>query len=196
MVILDTQIAKSDPVTQVKRIIDKGYLNYENVAIAIDPEFHLYPGRKRPGIPIGAIKASQINDCQQLLDDYVRTHNQQKKKILIVHQFGDPNVNDGVPFMIQNKKELKTYENVDLVIVMDGFGAQAVKVDKYNKITDSKVYPFIRYRGIKVFFPNQWEHHGHYDKPPMNLDQIFGIEPAQDSTKPKMRSKPDVLIIC
>jgi hypothetical protein len=194
MVILDTQVAKSDPVTQVKRIIDKGYLNYENVAVAIDPEFHVYPGRARPGIPIGVIQASQINEVQQMLDDYVRTHNQTRKKILIVHQFGDPNVHDGIPFMIQHKKDLKTYDNVDLVIDMDGFGEQAVKVAKYNKITDSKIYPIIKYRGIKVFFPNNWEHHGHYDKPPMNLDQIFGLEPAKDG--PKMRTKPDVLIIC
>jgi hypothetical protein len=194
MVVLDTQIAKSNPVQQVKRIIDRGYLNYENVVVAIDPEFHVYPGRQRPGIPVGVIQASQINEVQQMLDDYVRIHNQQKKKILIVHQFGDPTVNDGVPFMIQNKKDLKTYDNVDLVIDMDGFGEQAAKVYKYNKITDSKVYPVVKYRGIKVFFPNKWEHNGHYDKPPMNLDQIFGLEPAKDG--PKMHAKPDVLIIC
>jgi len=193
MVVLDTQVGKSNPVQQVKRIIDKGYLKYENVVVAIDPEFHVHPGRERPGIPIGVIQASQINEVQQMLDDYVRTQNQPKKKILIVHQFGDPNVNDGVPFMIQNKKGLKTYDNVDLVIDMDGFGEQAVKVHKYNKITDSNVYPIIKYRGIKVFFPNKWEHHGHFDKPPMNLDQIFGLEPAKDG--PKMQAKPDVLII-
>lgn len=193
MVVLDTQIGKSTPVEQVKRIIDKGYLKYENVVVAIDPEFHVYPGRKRPGTPIGVIQASQINDAQQMLDDYVRAQNQPKKKILIVHQFGDPNVNDGVPSMIQNKKDLKTYDNVDLVIDVDGFGEQAVKVTKYNRITDSKVYPIIKYRGIKVFFPNKWESRGHYDKPPMNLDQIFGLEPAKDG--PKMNAKPDVLII-
>jgi hypothetical protein len=194
MVVLDTQVGKSDPVEQVKRIIDKGYLKYENVVVAIDPEFHVHQGREVPGIPIGVIRASQINEVQQMLDDYVRAHNQTRKKILIVHQFGDPNVNDGVPFMIQNKNDLKTYDNVDLVIDMDGFGEQAVKVTKYNKITDSKKYPIIKYRGIKVFFPNQWEHHGHYDKPPMNLDQIFGLEPAKAG--PKMHAKPDVLIIC
>ena len=193
MVVLDTQIGKSNPVQQVKRMIDKGYLKYENVAVALDPEFHLRPGKKRPGIPIGKIKAAQINDVQQILDDYVREQKLQKKKVLIVHQFGDPIVNDGVPFMIENKKELKTYENVELVIDMDGLGKQAVKVIKYNKITDSKVYPFIKFRAIKVFFPNRWEQHDHYDKPPLSLDQIFGIQPARNG--PKMQAKPDVLII-
>lgn len=193
MVVLDTQIGKSNPVRQVQRIIDKGYLRYENVMVALDPEFHVYEGRERPGIPIGTIKASQINEVQRMLDSYVREQKLSKKKILIVHQFGDPNVNDGVPFMIENKKDLKTFENVELVINMDGLGKQAVKVVKYNKITDSVVYPFIKFRAIKIFFPNKWEKHGHYDKPPLNLDQLFGIKPVQGG--PRMREKPDIVII-
>jgi len=193
MVVLDTQIGKSNPVQQVKRIINKGYLKYDNVVVALDPEFHVYAGRERPGIPIGTIKASQINEAQQLIDDYVRDQKLPTKKILIVHQFGDPNINDGVPFMIEDKKSLKIYENVELVIDMDGLGKQAVKVTKYNKITDAKVYPFIRFRGIKIFFPNRWEKRGHYDKPPMNPDQIFGLKPVKGGAR--VQVKPDVLII-
>ncbi len=193
MVVLDTQIGKSNPVQQVKRIINKGYLKYDNVGVALDPEFHVYAGRERPGIPIGTIKASQINEAQQLIDDYVRDQKLPTKKIMIVHQFGDPNINDGVPFMIEDKKSLKTYENVELVIDMDGLGKQAVKVIKYNKITDAKVYPFIRFRGIKVFFPNRWEKRGHYDKPPLNPDQIFGLKPVKGGAR--VQVKPDVLII-
>ena len=193
MVVLDTQIGKSNPVQQVKRMIDKGYLKYENVAVAIDPEFHVYEGKETPGQPIGTVKASQINDVQQMLDDYVRNQNLQKKKILIVHQFGDANVDDGVPFMIKHKSTVKTYDNVELVIDMDGLGKQAVKVVKYNKTTDAKVYPFIKFRGIKIFFPNRWEKHGHYDKPPLSLDQIFGLKKARGG--PLMQYKPDVVII-
>jgi hypothetical protein len=193
MVVLDTQVGKSDPVRQVKRIIDKGYLKYENVVVAIDPEFHVYEKRETPGRPIGTVQAAQINKVQQMLDDYVREQKLSKKKILIVHQFGDANVNDGVPFMIEEKKKLKAFDNVDLVIDMDGLGKQAVKVIKYNKITDSAVYPFLKFRGIKVFFPNQWEKHDHFDKPPMNLDELFGIKPVTGGAK--MKVKPDVIII-
>jgi hypothetical protein len=174
-------------------MMDKGYLKYENVVVAIDPEFRVMEGKETPGRPIGAVQAEQINKVQQMLDDYVRDQKLAKKKILIVHQFGDPNMDDGVPYMIEDKKNLKTYANVDLVIIMDGLGKQAIKVVKYNKITDSKVYPFITYRGIKVFFPNRWEKHGHFDKPPLNLDQIFGIKPAKGG--PKIQAKPDVVII-
>jgi hypothetical protein len=193
MVVLDTQIGKSNPVEQVKRMIDKGYLKYENVVVGIDPEFHVYEGRKRPGVPVGKVPAEQINKVQKMLDDYVREQKLTKKKIVIVHQFGDPNVNDGVPFMIEEKKELKTFNNVDLVINMDGFGGKAIKAVKYNKITDSTVYPFIAFRGIKVFFPNRWEKHGHYDKPPMDMDEIFGIKPVEGGAT--MKVKPNVVII-
>jgi hypothetical protein len=193
MVVLDTQIGKSTPVSQVKRIIKKGYLEYENVALALDPEFHVYEGQERPGRPIGVIHSSQINQVQQLLDDYVRIQKQSKKKILIVHQFGDANVDDGVPFMIQDKNKLRTFDNVDLVIDADGLGEPALKVIKYNKMTDSAVYPFITFRGIKIFFPNRWEKHGHFDKPPMNLDEIFGIKPVKGRVR--MKTKPDLIII-
>ncbi len=192
-VILDTQLGRSNPVEQVKRMIDKGYLKYDNVHVAIDPEFHSRPGHDRPGIPIGTVQASQINEVQRILDVYVQEQNLRTKKILIVHQFGDANVHDGVPFMIENKKSLKTFVHVDLVIDMDGFGKQEVKVVKYNKITDGKVYPFIRFRGIKVFYPNIWEKHGHYDKPPMDIDEVFGSKPVKGSLR--IASKPDVVII-
>jgi hypothetical protein len=193
MVVLDTQIGKSTPTRQVKRMIEKGYLKYENVAVALDPEFHVYPGKEDPGRPIGTIQASQINEVQQMLDEYVKTQNLQKKKILIVHQFGDANVNDGVPYMIGKKENLKTYESIELVINMDGLGKQAVKVVKYNKITDAKVYPFLRFRGIKIFFRNKWEKHGHYDKPPMGLDELFGLKKVKGGAK--VQVKPDVIII-
>jgi hypothetical protein len=193
MVVLDTQIGRSTPVQQIQRIIDKGYLEYENVAVALDPEFHVYEGEDRPGAPIGTIHSSQINQVQQLLHDYVRAHGQLKKKILMVHQFGDANVNDGVPFMIQDKKDIKTYDNVDLVINADGLGEPALKVIKYNRMTDARIYPFIKFRGIKIFFPNCWEKNGHFDKPPMDLDEIFGMKPVKGRLR--METKPDVIII-
>ena len=154
---------------------------------------HVVPGRENPGRPIGTLKSSQINEVQEMLDDYVRSQKLQKKKVLIVHQFGDANVDDGVPFMIQEKDKIKTYENVELVFDMDGLGKQAIKVIKYNKITDASVYPFIRFRGIKIFFLNRWEKHGHYDKPPMDLDEIFGLKKVKGGAR--METKPDVIIL-
>jgi len=193
VVILDTQLGRSTPLAQVNRMIEKGYLKYDNVHVAIDPEFHLYPDRTNPGVPIGTVEASQINEVQKVLDDYVKTQGLKTKKILIVHQFGDADIHDGVPFMIEHKKDLKIFENVELVVDMDGLGTPQLKIVKYNKIADPIVYPFLEYRGIKVFYPNQWEKAGHYDKPPLTIEQLFGVVPAFG--KLRAIAKPDVVII-
>ncbi len=59
-----------------------------------------------------------------MLYTYVESENLKTKKMLIVHQFGDAAVHDGVPFMVQQKKTLKSYRNVELVIDADGLGAR------------------------------------------------------------------------
>jgi hypothetical protein len=192
-VFLDTQLGRSDPVTQVQRMIAKGYLKYDNVEVALDPEFHVYPGHLTPGIPVGTIEAQQVNDVQALLDDYVRTQNLPHRKIVVVHQFGDKTINDGVPFMIQHKSDVKTYSNVDLVITADGFGSPDSKVAKYDKMTDSAVYPFIRVRGIKIFPPNPYEQAGHYDQPQLTFRQLFGLDLTLG--KDRMLWAPDFVLI-
>lgn len=193
LVFLDTQLGRSDPVSQIKRMIAKGYLKYDNVEVALDPEFHVVPGHLTPGIPVGTIEASQVNAAQQLLSNYVKQEHLAHDKILVVHQFGDQNINDGVPFMIQNKKAVRDYPNVNLVIMADGFGPPNTKVDKYNLMTDPKVYPFIHYRGIKLFPPNPYEHAGHYDQPMLTFRQVFGLDPTPG--KDRMQEPPNMIIM-
>jgi hypothetical protein len=192
-VILDSQLGRSTPVEQVRRMIARGYLAYDNVQVALDPEFHVAAGRDNPGIPIGTVEAAQINQVQEMLDRYVDEQHLRTKKILIVHQFGDPQVHDGVPYMIREKKLLRTYPNVELVIDMDGLGSPAVKVHKYNLITDEKAYPSVQYRGIKIFYRDPGEVRGHFDKPPMTVDQIFGVTGVPGGWR--VEAKPDVVII-
>lgn len=192
LVFLDSQLGRSNPVDQVKRMIAKGYLKYDNVEVAIDPEFHSYPGHDEPGIPVGVIEASQVNQAQQLLDNYVKQQHLPHRKILVVHQFGDKNVNDGVPFMIQNKSEVRDYANVDLVIDADGFGPGGVKVSKYNRMVDPKVYPFIHYRGIKLFPKSPYEQAWHFDKPVLTMRQVWGLDPVDGI---KVEYPPNLVII-
>jgi len=192
-VVLDTQLGRSDPVTEVKRMIDKGYMKYDNVHIAIDPEFHSVPGHDDPGIPIGTVTAARINEVQDILNRYVQAQNLKTRKILIVHQFGDAAVHDGVPFMISDKGDLKSFPNVELVIDADGLGGPAEKIRKYNLMTNNKTYPAVKFAGIKVFYPNEWEHAGHFDKPPMTMDQVFGVVPVPGGIR--MATMPNLLII-
>ena len=193
VVILDTQLGRSTTVAQIQRMIEAGYLKYDNVHVAMDPEFRTRAGQVDPGTPIGTVTAAQINRVQEILDDYVEKQNLKTKKILMVHQFGDAAVHDGVPFMIQDKKTLRDYSNVELVIDADGLGSPFLKLRKYNRITNSSVYPFIHFRGIKIFFPNRWERRGHFDKPPMNVDEIFGLRPVPGGLR--ISTKPNVVII-
>jgi hypothetical protein len=39
-------------------------MKYDNVHVAFDPEFHAQPGQQDPGIPVGTVTASQINEAQ------------------------------------------------------------------------------------------------------------------------------------
>ncbi|MCL4464922.1 MAG: hypothetical protein M1401_01025 [Chloroflexi bacterium] len=192
-VILDTQIGKSTPELEVERMIKKGYLDYPNVHVAFDPEFHVYPGEDLPGIPIGQVDSSDINAAQKMLNDLVAEKHLAAKKVLIVHQFGDPEVNDGNPFMITDKKATKTYDNVDLVFDADGFGGPVSKVHKYDLMTNAEVYPFIKFRGIKLFFFNPHEERHHGDTPVMTWAQVFGKEDV--GTNVRMNTMPDVVVI-
>ena len=192
-VVLDDQLGSSDPVAEVQRMIARGLLQYDNVHVAIDPEFHVVPGHDVPGTPIGTIEASEINAVQEILDRYVASQGLKTKKILIVHQFGDRAVNDGVPFMIRNKQDIRDYPNVELVIDADGVGSPFLKVHKYNLITSSRIYPFIHFRGIKVFLENPHIAKGHVDTPPMTVDQVFGVVPIPGRLR--IDARPNVLII-
>ena len=192
-VILDTQTGRSTPELEVERMIKRGYLDYPNVHVAIDPEFKVHPGEDLPGIPIGQLQASSLNNVQQRLDEFVAEKKLPTKKVLMVHQFGDPNVNDGNPDMVLNKKSIKTFKNVEMVWDADGFGAPPSKTRKYNLITDPEEYPFIKYRAIKLFFFNPHEERHHGDQPVMTWPQVFGQEEVSKDLK--IRYLPDVVII-
>lgn len=191
-VILDVQLGRSDPATEVKRLIDRGYLKYDNVHVALDPEYHSVPGHETPGIPVGTVTAAQVNAVQEMLSQYVAAEHLKTQKILIVHQFGDAAVHDSVPVMIAEKTTLKNYPDVELVIDADGLGTPAEKVRKYNVMTSSVTYPAVQFAGIKVFYPSQWATTGHFDKPPLTLEQIFGGAPVGSW---RMKTMPNVLII-
>jgi hypothetical protein len=191
-VILDSQMGRSDPVAQVKRMIDKGYLKYDHVHVALDPEFKAYPGRNLPGIPVGQLDARDINKAMELVDQHARQVGLKRKKIFMIHQFGDPEVDDGVPYMILNKKELKPPPTIDLILDADGFGGPDAKASKYNRMLNDAPYPFIQYRAIKLFLPNP-EAPNHYDKPQMEWPAVFGKKDTPGGHR--IRWAPNVIVI-
>jgi hypothetical protein len=135
LVILDLQIGRSTAEAEIRKILP--YLQYPHVHLALDPEFAM-PAGEVPGQTIGSLDAADINAAQALLQGLVEKHDL-PEKMLIVHQFLED--------MITSPALIEDYPAVDLVIDMDGFGAAADKIAKYNIFTPKADHP-----GIKLFF--------------------------------------------
>ncbi|HUZ03249.1 MAG TPA: hypothetical protein VMU89_23130 [Thermomicrobiaceae bacterium] len=156
LVILDIQMGHSTVAAELPHVLP--YLKNPRVHLALDPEFHT-PGDV-PGTVIGSMDASEINRAadalQQLVDQYHLPN-----KILIVHQFR--------PEMIQGKSDLKEPPGVDLVIDMDGFGGQEVKISEYEEFVKGDGAP---HGGFKLFYTQ--------DKPLLTPDQVEQLDPQPD----------------
>lgn len=160
-VILDVQLAVKTPKEAIKPLLK--YLNYENVHIAIDPEFKIPSNAKYPpGKYVGSINAKQLNEAQELISEYLKEHNIKDEKKLIVHMFLEK--------MLKNKKDVKNYENISLIYNIDGFGKSQTKVKIYNALY-AKSQTNKAIGGFKIFYKND-------QKPLLSPKQILGQENA------------------
>jgi hypothetical protein len=190
LVVLDDQLGLSSPQTEVRRIIAKGYLRYGNVGVALDPEFRARPGQQTPGIPVGTVDASEINQAQALLDGYARAMHLRHHIVLVVHQFQPP--------MISRRDALRSdFPMVDLTVIADGFGPPDAKAQVYSDMLATPISRNIRWRGIKLFYPNPDEHAGHGDNPVMGWDAVFGKVGFLEANGVRyfVRPPPDIVVI-
>ncbi len=162
-VFIDLQLGKMTPLEAVQPVLK--YLKYDNVHIALDPEFQVYGLNVRPGKVIGHITGKDINQVQAAMTDYLKKHGIKEKKILLVHMF--------TPLMIVESDPIKNYEKIKLIINLDGDGSPELKVKIYNslytKISASKIAA-----GFKIFFK--------VDKPRiMTPKQVLGIDPVSNN---------------
>lgn len=173
LVILDDQLGSSTPAKEMARIISRGYLRYDNVAVALDPEFRAAPGQAVPGIPVGTVTAGELTSAENLMERYAAAHPLPHHKILLIHQFQFG--------MVQQRGSMPMQLPwVDPVFVMDGFGDPGVKAHVYHDLFSVANAPRIVWRGIKLFYPNQYEQANHADGPLMTWAQVFGRAPALD----------------
>ncbi len=155
---LDLQLGKKTPLQSIRSVLK--YLEYKNVHIAIDPEFNVNDVDIRPGNSIGHITGDQVNQVQDEMSNYMKQHGIKEKKILVVHMFRHS--------MLTNKNDIKTYDNINLVFNLDGFGPAGLKVSIYNSIYTKSISNKVA-SGFKLFF-NQ-------DKPYlMTPKQVLGLE--------------------
>jgi hypothetical protein len=154
LLILDIQPGHADFMSLVKHF--GRYLREPDVAVALDPEWHT-PGAV-PGTVIGSTDAATVNAVSRYLQRIVRKY-RLPDKLLLVHQFTDS--------MIRNKQQLKPLHGVPLVLNVDGFGTQPVKIAKYHDFTTPPVRHV--HAGFKLFFKE--------DTDTMTAAQVLALRP-------------------
>ena len=171
LVILDDQLSRSDPVSELRHMQAKGYFQYDNVEVAFDPEFRTQPGQTTPGVPLGSVSAGELNAAQAMLNRYGRSHHLLHRKLLLVHEW--------IPSMIPHAERLRgSFPYVQPVLVMDGIGTPLEKMQDYRKLFQEQPVPRGVTTGIKLFPYGQYTLPGQVDLPLMNWGQVFGHAPA------------------
>jgi hypothetical protein len=157
LLILDIQPGHADFMALTKHF--GRFLREPDVAVALDPEWHT-PGAV-PGTVIGSTDAATVNQVSRYLQKIVKRY-QLPDKMLLVHQFTDS--------MIRNKQQLEPLRGVPLVLNVDGFGGQEVKIAKYNDFTNPPVRHV--HSGFKLFYKE--------DTNTMTATQVLRLRPRPD----------------
>jgi hypothetical protein len=170
-VFIDVQLGKKTPAQAVKPLLK--YLKYDNVHIAVDPEFSVDNLSVRPGKKIGSITGPQINEVQEMMRDYIVANGIKDDKILLIHMFTEK--------MVTDKKAIQYTDRVHLVMHLDGHGSPALKIRIYNSLyTEARAAKVVG--GFKVFYKQ--------DKPRMTPRQVLGLESVGKS---RVRDMPRVI---
>ena len=159
-VFIDLQLGKMTPVEAVKSVLQ--YLKYDNVHLAIDPEFEVNDLTVRPGKVIGHISGEDVNQVQSAMADYMKENGITENKILVVHMFTHK--------MVGDKKSIKNYDKINLIMNLDGHGSPNLKTNTYNGLYTADVSVRVA-GGFKLFFRE--------DKPSMMTPrQVLGMDPV------------------
>ncbi|HEX9015546.1 MAG TPA: hypothetical protein VF960_06010 [Chloroflexota bacterium] len=134
--VLDVQAGHSTVQDEIAYL--RPWLEQPDVYLALDPEFDMWKGQV-PGEEIGHTGADEVNYAISFLDDVIARDNL-PPKVLIVHQF---TLN-----MLPDKSNIGGGKNVDLVLDMDGFGSQSLKLDTWKAVMAEP----LEYSGVKLFY--------------------------------------------
>jgi hypothetical protein len=155
LLLLDVQMGYDSVENDVRAILP--FLRRPYVHLAIDPEFKVKPGQV-PGEHYGSVSAAEVAWAMRTLGDLVREHGL-PDKVLVLHQFRDD--------MLPDKAKITPMPNVDLVVMMDGWGLPGSKVANYNYLVGEQL---IQYGGIKLFYRQ--------DDPLLTPDEVIQLDPA------------------
>lgn len=139
LVFLDIQVGFSNVQAEVP-LLEK-YLSMPNVHLGIDAEFAMKPGM-RVGKNVGTFDAADVNWCSEYLAKLVKAHNL-PPKVFVVHRWTQK--------MITNYKNIRTRPDVQIVMDMDGWGPQQLKMDTYRNYEWAQP---VQFTGFKLFYKN------------------------------------------
>jgi hypothetical protein len=121
--IIELQPGHTEFVTQARRYEE--LLAQPHVGLALDPEWRLAPGERHMR-DIGQVSADEVNQVAAWLAELTRAH-ALPQKLLLIQQFRRD--------MLPDRPAIITHPELALVVQMDGFGPQNVKLDTWRAIT-------------------------------------------------------------
>lgn len=155
LLLLDIQGGYDTVTNEINALLP--FLQRPYVQLAIDPEFRMKPGQV-PGEEVGTLRAAEIAEAGKLLAGVVTRFNI-PDKVLVIHQFRAS--------MLPDKALIQPMDRVELVLVMDGWGAPAAKVGNYGAFVRDEL---IQYGGIKIFYRQ--------DDPLLTPEEVIKLDPS------------------
>jgi hypothetical protein len=160
LVFIDHQIGRYSPVDSLKRMLP--WLKYPNVHLALDPEWRT----TKPMLEIGGVTAEEINQAQQVMEDYMIENKIPGERLLVIHQFNWR--------MISSRENVRAdYSRVRLVHCADGFGAPNVKRDAYAFNAEAANIPV---KAFKLFYNSGIPGAG-FDSPLLSPKEVYELNP-------------------
>ena len=138
LLVLDIQPGRSDFFTETKRL--RAWLKEPDVGLALDPEWRMGPGEV-PGQVIGRVERARGQRDDRVAGQLVERA-KLPQKLLLIHQFTDDMVDDA---------QLKERAGLAIVLNVDGFGTQRLKMAKYKAFT-SLAAALLRH-GLQALLP-------------------------------------------
>ncbi len=139
VMILDIQVGLSPLKNELPKF--KKWLERPDVFFALDPEFSMKTGAK-PGTVIGTFDATDMNYAINCLAEIVR-ENQLPPKVLLIHRFTQD--------MVTGAARIMPVPEVQVVMVMDGWGPKSLKYGTYKHIIEPEP---VQFTGLKIFYKN------------------------------------------
>jgi hypothetical protein len=160
LLLLDVQPGRAPFMREVRAL--RRFLAEPDVSLALDPEWSMAPGQV-PGRQIGSTDAGTVNEVSRYLARIVKQRDL-PQKLLVVHRF--------TPGMIRQEEALERDPGVALVVNVDGFGTQPVKIAKYREFTRDSRAARVRSNGFKLFY--------HEDTGLMSPRRVLRMKPQPD----------------